>query len=118
MSTIDLRFRPNGPGIVNCVKCSARLSSNAFAKSSHRCPGKPGMLNWSKFPPYFTGDSIDRGIFTPEQDQFASPEQIRALLADAEFYSDRWGPDECPPGLVPSARAVVKHCRRALEGVK
>lgn len=36
-----------------------------------------------------------------------STAQIKCLLSDAEFYSDRWGPDECPPGLKASAKATV-----------
>ena len=118
MATIDIRFTPNGPGLCNCARCHQRLSTNAFAKNAHisRCPGKPGLIDFAKFPKYFTRDSIERGIFEPEQDRWATPDQIRALLSDAEFYSDRWGPDQCPPGLIPSARAVVKHCKAALAG--
>lgn len=41
-------------------------------------------------------------------------EQIECLRSDAKFYSDRWGPDECPPGLKASAKATVK----ALEPAK
>ena len=34
--------------------------------------------------------------------------QIECLRSDAKFYCDRWGPDECPPGLKGSAAATVK----------
>ena len=37
-----------------------------------------------------------------------SAAQIECLRSDAKFYSDRWGPDECPPGLKASAKATVK----------
>lgn len=33
--------------------------------------------------------------------------QIRNLRSDAEFYCDRWGPDECPAGLKRSAAATL-----------
>lgn len=83
-------------------------------KQTQHTPGP--WVDWRKFPPYFTGDSIERGIFKPETDTHASAEQISALLSDAEYYTDKHGPDMCPAGLIPSARAVVKHCRRALTG--
>lgn len=34
--------------------------------------------------------------------------QIQVLRSDAEFYADKWGPDELPPGLKRSAIATVK----------
>jgi hypothetical protein len=34
--------------------------------------------------------------------------QIEWLRSDAAYYSNRWGPDECPPGLKASAAATVK----------
>lgn len=34
--------------------------------------------------------------------------QIECLRSDAKFYSDRWGPDELPPGLKASAKATVR----------
>ena len=38
------------------------------------------LINWTKFPPYFTSDSIDRGIFQPETDTHATHDQITELL--------------------------------------
>lgn len=45
-----------------------------------------------------------------------SPEQIETLRSDAAFYSDRWGPDECPPGLKRSAAATLKAINARLAG--
>ena len=73
-----------------------------------------GKIDTSKLPNYLTTDSFDRGIFQPEHGDYCTPAQLRDLLADAEFYTDKWGPDECPPGLKQSAAAVVRHCRRLL----
>lgn len=36
-----------------------------------------------------------------------TPAQIENLRSDAAFYSDRWGPDECPLSLKRSAAATV-----------
>lgn len=72
------------------------------------------MIDIRKFPPYFVSDSMGRGVFKPESDDFASEEQVRILLSDAEFYADKYGPDECPPGLKPSAKATIRHCKKAL----
>lgn len=36
-----------------------------------------------------------------------TPAQIEALRSDAAFYCHRDGPDECPRGLVSSARATL-----------
>jgi len=72
------------------------------------------LIRWYNFPPYFTTDSIERGIFKPQTDFHATREQIESLLADAEFYCDASGPDMCPAGLKHSARAVIRHARKAL----
>lgn len=105
-----LQYRPNGPGRCQCAKCGGGLSTNAWAKASHekRCPGRPGLVYFGDFPAYFTSDSMERGIFKPETDSHATPAQLQALLADAKFYADPDGPDQCPPGLIASARAIVK----------
>jgi hypothetical protein len=66
------------------------------------------MINWSKLPPRFTQDSIERGIFKPATDTHATVSQLLVLLSDAEFYADKHGPDQCSPGLIVSARATVK----------
>ena len=42
--------------------------------------------------------------------------QINVLRSDAEFYADRWGPDECPPGLKRSAVATVRALTRQWAG--
>lgn len=73
------------------------------------------MIDYSKWPPYFVADSIEREIFQPESDTHASVSQVRALIADAKFYTDAWGPDQCPRGLKQSARAVLRHATAALE---
>lgn len=73
------------------------------------------MFDITKLPPYFTGDSEERGIFKHDSDTHCTEAELRALLSDAKFYTDRDGPDQRPPGLKPSARAVIKHCRRLLE---
>ena len=65
-------------------------------------------MDWRKLPPYFVLDSIERGIFQPERDDWASPEQVRALKSDAEYYCHRLGPDMCPAGLKQSARALLR----------
>ena len=70
------------------------------------------MIDIRRFPKKFMQDSIDRGVFDPESDSEASVEQIKALLSDAEFYADQWGPEA--PWLKSSAKATVRHCRRAL----
>lgn len=72
------------------------------------------LIDITKFPPYFMGDSIERQIFMPESETHATEDQIRELLADAEFYADPNGPDQCPPGLFASAKATIRHCKRAL----
>jgi hypothetical protein len=72
------------------------------------------LIDITKLPPYFTSDSEARGIFKPRSETHCTEKQLRALLSDAEYYTDRLGPDECPEGLKPSARAVIKHCRRLL----
>lgn len=33
--------------------------------------------------------------------------QIECLRSDAAFYCDRWGPNDCPPGLKASAVATL-----------
>ena len=70
-------------------------------------------MDWRQLPPYFTLDSIERGVFRPERDDYASSEQIAALKSDAEFYCHQFGPDMCPAGLKQSARAVLKRLLRA-----
>lgn len=76
------------------------------------------LIDIRKFPPYFMNDSIERQVFCPETETHATVDQVRELLADAEFYIDPHGPDTCPPGLISSARATVKHCRAALAKVQ
>lgn len=73
---------------------------------------KPILIDWTKLPPKFTNDSAEREIFKPETDTHATVAQLRSLLLDAEYYTDALGPDQCPPGLVASARATVKALRR------
>jgi hypothetical protein len=63
---------------------------------------------------YFTQDSIERQIFKPESEMHATREQLRDLLDDAKFYSDANGPDECPDGLIPSAKRVVVRVQKLL----
>lgn len=71
------------------------------------------MIDVRKFPPKFMQDSMDRCVFNPEPPyDFATEEQVRALLGDAEYYSDPWGPDA--PWLKSSAKATVKACKKAL----
>jgi hypothetical protein len=41
--------------------------------------------------------------------------QVECLRSDAAFYCDRDGPDECPPGLVRSAKATLDAIKRALQ---
>jgi hypothetical protein len=72
------------------------------------------LIDISNLPPYFTSDSEGRGIFKHESDTHCTESELKELLADAEYYADVAGPDECPPGLKPSAKAVVRHCRRLL----
>lgn len=36
-----------------------------------------------------------------------TPTQIASLRSDAAFYCDRYGPDQCPPGLKTSARFCI-----------
>lgn len=97
--------RPANAGPTHCPKCCEEFDAR-----------EAGLIDWRKFPPYFTQDSIERGIFKPESETHATPAQIRSLLSDAEYYADSLGPDQCPAGLVPSARRVIEHCRRALNG--
>lgn len=47
-----------------------------------------------------------------------SPEQIECLRSDAAFYCDRWGPDECPPGLQRSAKAVLAAIKSATDNAQ
>lgn len=42
-----------------------------------------------------------------------TPEQLEVLRSDAAFYADRWGPDECPPGLKRSAAATLKALQKS-----
>ena len=42
-----------------------------------------------------------------------TPAQIEVLRSDAAYYCDRDGPDECPPGLIRSARATLAAIARA-----
>lgn len=34
-------WRPHGPGKCRCPNCGAIVSTNALARSKHRCPEKP-----------------------------------------------------------------------------
>jgi hypothetical protein len=87
---------------------------------SHETITKPTALRlW--VPAYFWSDHADRcPADNPETDMAteireaghrvqieATPKQLETLRSDAAFYCDRDGPDECPPGLVRSARATL-----------
>lgn len=65
-------------------------------------------FDWTKLPRVFVDDSLERFIFEPKDDRWATRDELMSLRRDAEFYTDRWGPDECPRGLKASARAVLK----------
>jgi hypothetical protein len=79
-------------------------------------------------PAYFWSDHADRcPCDDPETDMAtevreagrrvlieATPKQLEVLRSDAAFYCDRDGPDECPPGLVRSARATLAAIAKAL----
>jgi hypothetical protein len=66
-------------------------------------------VDWTKLPPKFAQDSIERGIFKPATDTHATVPQLMVLLSDAEFYSE--GVD-CTSGLRQSARATVRALNR------
>jgi hypothetical protein len=66
------------------------------------------VIKWIDLPPRFTRDSIDREVFKPEGRAYCSDTQAARLLEDAKFYVEPYGPDECPPGLKQSARALVR----------
>jgi hypothetical protein len=78
----------------------------------------PVRLVRSRFP-RFVDDSMDRGIFEPwnaklnsMQHEEATLEQMRALLSDAKFYADPFGPDECPAGIISSAKRLIEYAKR------
>jgi hypothetical protein len=48
----------------------------------------------------------------------ATPKQLETLRSDAAYYCDRWGPDECPPGLKLSAKATLRAIAKATGAVK
>ena len=73
-----------------------------------------GMIDIRKFPRAFKTDSEERGVFLHEHDDWASPAEVKELLLDAEFYSDKDGPDYCSKGLIQSAKATVRYCKVAL----
>ena len=72
------------------------------------------MKRWDDLPTYFVQDSIDREVFKPEGQVYCSPEQMKVLLADAEFYTEPDGPDQVFPGLKLSALAVIRHIKLRL----
>lgn len=76
-----------------------------------------------KVPAYFWDDHCERMPCDGDPDEAVAREvsragyrvliegneaQIECLRSDAKFYSDRWGPDELPPGLKASAKATIK----------
>lgn len=88
-----------------------------------RCPDclaefkglKPRLIEFTTLPQYFRTDSIERGVFKPQTDTHATREQLEALLSDAEFYADEFGPDMQPLGLKFSARRTIKKLSEILK---
>lgn len=78
----------------------------------------PAMF-WSDHADRCPSDAGDAGICTELRESGrrvlieGTPAQISALKSDAEFYSHRDGPDECPRGLVSSAKATLAAIAKA-----
>ena len=77
-------------------------------------------------PAKFYDDHGDRDLPTPAEVRRAGSRvyidrndpAIPALLSDAKFYADPWGPDELPPGLKVSAIRTVAALARCSGGAK
>lgn len=78
----------------------------------------PAMF-WNDHAERCPSDDGEKGICTEIREAgrrvliVGTPEQIECLRSDAAFYCDRDGPDECPPGLVRSARATLAAIAKA-----
>ena len=53
-------------------------------------------------PPRFRQDHAERGL----------PDTVESIKADAEYYADADGPDECP-AIKASARATIRKILKA-----
>lgn len=47
-----------------------------------------------------------------------TPAQFSALLSDARYYADPYGPDMLPEGLAASARRLIPRIRATLEAAQ
>lgn len=65
------------------------------------------------FTSSFVHDSMERGVFEADNGT-ASIEQLKALLSDADYYSDQHGPDMIPKGLKASAKKTAEQVRALL----
>lgn len=78
---------------------------------------------WVKVPTRFLADHIERGLQTPNVKAYcplkshnyidANDAAIEDLLADARHYASPGGPDQLPRGLKQSAKALIRHLRKA-----
>ena len=46
---------------------------------------------------------------------YVEPETAREMLADAEFYCDRWGPDETPANIKAAYRRLKDQLTKLLK---
>jgi hypothetical protein len=68
-----------------------------------------------RIPRRFYEDHDERALPTPAVVKFtkthiwidADDAALDELRSDAEHYAHRYGPDQCPPGLIPAARALL-----------
>jgi hypothetical protein len=69
-----------------------------------------------RIPRRFFDDHADRALPTPTVHRATrahvwidrTDPALAELVNDAAFYADRNGPDQCPPGVIPGARALLK----------
>jgi hypothetical protein len=69
-----------------------------------------------RVPARFYVDHMERALPTPAEVRgtarhvwiAADDPHVSALLSDARFYAEPFGPDACPPGIIASARATIR----------
>jgi len=67
-----------------------------------QCDGvKTNRTLLESLPARFRDDHAERGL----------PDTVESIKADAEYYANTDGPDECPKGIKQSARATLTRIR-------
>lgn len=95
---------PGAPGpATNMTKLTLWVPSRFWDDHAERCPSDDGEAG-------LCTEVRSSGRRTQIE---GTPAQVECLRSDAAFYCDRWGPDECPPGLKRSARATLDAIAKA-----